>query len=130
MFSYRLPAVGFKLNKKRLSMVVALLYLLSIVPMLVIGFYDWPSVDDFSMPMQVHQTFVSTGSILATLGSVFTKTVYIYNNWVGYFFSDFMTCLCPSVFGEKCYFLTVFVVLTALTLCVLYFFDAVFGCVF
>ena len=130
MFSYRLPTLGFKLDKKRLSVFLAALYLVSIIPMLVIGFYDWPSVDDFSMPMQVHQTFVSTGRILATLGSVFTKTVYIYNNWVGYFFSDFMTCLCPSVFGERWYFLTVFVVLAVLTLCVLYFFDALFVRVF
>ncbi len=130
MFRYRLPDPGFKLNKKALMYFLAVVYVLSLIPMLVIGFYDWPSVDDFSMPLQVHQTFVSTGSVLATLGSVFTKTVYIYNNWVGYFFSDFMTCLCPSVFGEKWYFLTVFVILAALTLCVLYFFDALFVHVF
>ena len=130
MFSYRLPAPGFKLNKRRMMLCLMVLYILSLIPMLVIGFYDWPSVDDFSMPLQVHQTFVSTGSVFATLGTVFTKTVYIYNNWVGYFFSDFVTCLCPSVFGEKWYFLTVFVVLISLTLCVLYFFDALFTCVF
>ncbi|MCR5156183.1 MAG: hypothetical protein K6C96_05845 [Butyrivibrio sp.] len=130
MFSYKLPAPGFKLNKKMVRLCLMALYVLSVVPMLVIGVYDWPSVDDFSMPLQVHQTFVATGSVFATLGSVFTKTVYIYNNWVGYFFSDFMTCLCPSIWGEKWYFLTVFVVLIALTLCVVYFFDALFGRVF
>ncbi|MBE5825002.1 MAG: hypothetical protein E7307_00050 [Butyrivibrio sp.] len=130
MFSYKLPAPGFKLNKKMVRLCLMALYVLSVVPMLVIGFYDWPSVDDFSMPLQVHQTFVATGSVFATLGSVFTKTAYIYNNWVGYFFSDFMTCLCPSIWGEKWYFLTVFVVLIALTLSVVYFFDSLFVRVF
>ncbi|WP_024867320.1 hypothetical protein [Butyrivibrio sp. FCS014] len=126
MFSYKLYAPKFKLNKKLLMMCLGALYLIGVIPMMVIGFYNWPSVDDFSMPLQVHQTFVSTGSVLATLGSVFTKTVYIYNNWVGYFFSDFVTCLCPSIWGEKWYFLSGIIVIATLTLCVLYFFDALF----
>ncbi|MCR5671137.1 MAG: DUF6056 family protein [Butyrivibrio sp.] len=105
---------------------MAVLYVLSLIPMLVIGFYDWPSVDDFSMALQPHQTFVATGNFFITVGSAFKKMVYIYNNWVGYFFSDLLTCLCPSIFGEKWYFLTPVIILAMLSFGVIYFFRALF----
>jgi hypothetical protein len=130
MFSYNLPSIKLRIDKKTLLHFLIVLYCVSLIPMLIMGFYDWPSVDDFSMPLQPHQTFATTGSVLATIGSIFSKTVFIYNNWVGYFFSDFVTCLCPSVYGEKWYFITVFIILGMLTCGVIYFFDALFVKVF
>lgn len=126
MFSYKTPNLIKRVSAKGLRLFLAALYILSIIPMLLISRYDWPAVDDFSMALQPHQTFASTGSFFATLGSVFEKTAVIYNTWVGYFFSSFLTCLCPSIFGEKYYFLTVFIVLGMLTFGVYYFFDSLF----
>ena len=124
MFSYKLPNFIKNINTKNLCVVLTFLYVLSIIPMLVIGIYNWPSVDDFSMALQPHQTFVQTGNVFATIWSAFTKTIYIYNNWVGYFFSSFLTCLSPSIFGERWSALNAIIVLGMLTYGVIYFFDA------
>ena len=126
MFSYKTPDFIKCIDIKKLRICLTALYILSLIPMLAIGFYDWPSVDDFSMALQPHQTFVASGSFPATIVSVFAKTIVIYNTWVGYFFSSFMTCLCPSIFGEKYYVLVVFVILGTLTFGVIYFFDTLF----
>ena len=124
MFSYKLPNFIRKMNTKNLCVVLTFLYVLSIIPMLVIGIYNWPSVDDFSMALQPHQTFVQTGNFFVTVWSAFTKTIYIYNNWVGYFFSSFLTCLSPSIFGERWSALNAIIVLGMLTYGVMYFYDA------
>ncbi len=126
MFSYKLPNFIKRINTKNLCVILTFLYVLSIIPMLVIGIYNWPSVDDFSMALQPHQTFVQTGNFFATVWSAFTKTIYIYNNWVGYFFSSFLTCLSPSIFGERWSALNAAIVIGMLTYGVMYFFDALF----
>ena len=124
MFTYRLPNYIKNINTKNLCVVLTFLYVLSIIPMIIIGYYNWPSVDDFSMALQPHQTFVQTGNFFVTVWSAFTKTIYIYNNWVGYFFSSFLTCLSPSIFGERWSALNAIIVLGMLTYGVMYFFDA------
>ncbi len=126
MFSYKLPNFIKKINTLNLSVILTFMYVLSVVPMLIIGIYNWPSVDDFSMALQPHQTFVATGNFFVTVGSAFTKTIYIYNNWVGYFFSSFLTCLSPSIFGERWSALNAIIVLGMLTYGVMYFYDALF----
>ncbi len=126
MFTYRLPNYIKNINTRNLCVVLTFLYVLSIIPMIIIGYYNWPSVDDFSMALQPHQTFVQTGNFFATIWSAFTKTIYIYNNWVGYFFSSFLTCLSPSIFGERWSALNAIIVLGMLTYGVMYLFDALF----
>ncbi len=124
MFTYKLPSFIKKIDTRHLSIVLAVLYLLSLLPMLVVGIYNWPSVDDFSMALQPHQTFAESGNFFATVGSAFTKTIFIYYNWVGYFFSSFLTCLSPSIFGERWSALNSVFILGMLTWGVVYFFDA------
>ncbi len=124
MFDYKLPSFTKKINTRNMSVVLTAIYILSVIPMLWIGIFNWPSVDDFSMALQPHQTFVTTGDFFATLGSAFTKTIFIYNNWVGYFFSSFMTCLSPSIFAERLSGLNAVIVIAVLTGGVMYFFNA------
>ncbi len=126
MFSYNTPRWKYKLNTRILSIMLTLLYVASIVPMLIIGLYDWPSADDFSMALEPHQYYMAGGSFIGTLGAAFTKTVKLYNTWVGYFFSSFVTCICPSVFGERFYIIVPFVILGVITWGVCYFYRALF----
>ncbi len=126
MFGYKLKSFIKQINTKNMSVVLTFIYVISIIPMLAIGLYNWPSVDDFSMALQPHQTFVKTGNFLVTLGSAFSKTIVIYNTWVGYFFSSFMTCLSPSIFGERLSALNPIIILGMLTYGVMYLFNALF----
>ncbi len=124
MFGYKLPSFIKKIDIKNMSVVLTFIYVISVIPMLAIGLYNWPSVDDFSMALQPHQTFVATGNFFVTVWSAFTKTIFIYYNWVGYYFSSFLTCLSPSIFGERWSALNAIIVLGMLTYGVMYFFNA------
>ncbi len=126
MFGYKLKSFVKQINTKNMSVVLTFIYVVSIIPMLAIGLYNWPSVDDFSMALQPHQTFVLTGNFFVTVGSAFSKTIVIYNTWVGYFFSSFMTCLSPSIFGERLSALNPIIILGMLTYGVMYLFNALF----
>ena len=126
MFSYKTPKFNIKLNTKKLSILFTAVYVLSLIPMLVLGFYDFPSADDFSMALETRQYFVANGDFLGTVIASLQKSWVVYSQYEGYFFSIILTCICPSVFGEGFYFLTPFLVLGMLTFGVCYFFDALF----
>ncbi len=126
MFSYKTPRFNIKLNTKKLSIVFTAVYVLSLIPMLILGFYDFPSADDFSMALETRQYFVSNGDFFGTVIASLQKSWVVYSQYEGYFFSIILTCICPSVFGEGFYFMTPFLVLGMLTFGVCYFFDALF----
>ncbi len=126
MFSYELPKLRTQFNKRHLNILFTAAYVLSLVPMLILGFYDFPSADDFSMALQTHEVYVETGSVFAAVIASLQKAWLIYSQYEGYFFSIILTNVCPSAFGEGLYFLTPFIILGMLTFGVLYFFDALF----
>lgn len=126
MFSYNLPKWKYQFNKRHLSILFTVLYVVMIIPMLVLGFYDFPSADDFSMALQTHQAYVETGSVVSAVIASLQKAWLVYSQYEGYFFSIILTNVCPSAFSESLYFLTPFIILAMLTFGVLYFFDALF----
>ncbi|MBO5622888.1 MAG: hypothetical protein J5959_14820, partial [Butyrivibrio sp.] len=126
MFSYELPKWKYQFNKKHLSILFTAIYVLLTIPMLILGFYDFPSADDFSMALETHQAYVQTGSVLTAIVASLQKAWLVYSQYEGYFFSIILTNVCPSAFSEGLYFLTPFIILGMLTFGVLYFFNALF----
>ena len=113
-----------KLNVKNLSTILTVFYVLCVIPMIILGFYNFPSADDFSMALETHQKFVQTGNPFAALGYGLYMGYWYYMNWTGYFFSAALTALCPAIFTEGLYVLTTIIMLGSLTLGVFFFFDA------
>jgi hypothetical protein len=130
MFSYNTPKWKYRISYRHLAVFFSCVYVLSLIPMLVLAFYDFPSADDFSMALQPHLYFVETGNFFGTIVESLKKSWLVYSQYEGYFFSIILTCICPSIFGEFWYFLTPFLILGMLTFGVLYFFDALFVRVF
>ena len=124
MFDYELPKWKFKLDTKTLSIVLLVVYLVTTLPLLIIGHYNFPSADDLSMAYRTHEHYLETGSVIGTVFYAITVAVDQYFNWIGYYFSAALTDICPGIFGEKWYFLTTYVMLIMMTLGVWYFFDA------
>jgi hypothetical protein len=106
---------GIKINIRILSYVLTAVYAISIIPMLIIALFNYPSADDYSMALEVHQVYEQTGSVFASIGKAIYMGYWYYMNWTGYFFSSTLTSLCPSVFNEKLYAIGTFVFLLALT---------------
>ena len=109
---------------RRLSYLLIVIYALSLIPVLVIGKYDYPSADDFSMGLGTRLVYEATGSLLAVAGKILLETVRYYRTWIGYFTSCLFTTVSPATFGEAWYALTPAVILLALHVGVAVFFYA------
>ena len=109
---------------RRLSCLLIVIYALSMIPVLVIGKYDYPSADDFSMGLGTRLVYEATGSLLAVAGKILSETVRYYRTWIGYFTSCLFTTVSPATFGEVWYALTPAVILLALHVGVAVFFYA------
>ena len=109
---------------RRLSYLLTVIYALSLIPVLVIGKYDYPSADDFSMGLGTRLVYEATGSLLAVAGKILSETVRYYRTWIGYFTSCLFTTVSPATFGEAWYALTPAVILLALHVGVAVFFYA------
>ena len=109
---------------RRLSHLLIVIYALSLIPVLVIGKYDYPSADDFSMGLGTRLVYEATGSLLAVAGKILSETVRYYRTWIGYFTSCLFTTVSPATFGEAWYALTPAVILLALHVGVVVFFYA------
>ena len=109
---------------RRLSYLLIVIYALSLIPVLVIGKYDYPSADDFSMGLGTRLVYEATGSLLAVAGKILSETVRYYRTWIGYFTSCLFTTVSPATFGEAWYALTPAVILLTLHVGVAVFFYA------
>lgn len=109
---------------RRLSHLLIVIYVLSLIPVLVIGKYDYPSADDFSMGLGTRLVYEATGSLFAVAGKILSETARYYRTWIGYFTSCLFTTVSPATFGEAWYALTPAVILLALHVGVAVFFYA------
>lgn len=109
---------------RRLSYLLIVIYALSLIPVLVIGKYDYPSADDFSMGLGTRLVYEATGSLFAVAGKILSETARYYRTWIGYFTSCLFTTVSPATFGEAWYALTPAVILLTLHVGVVVFFYA------
>ena len=126
MFSYKFPKWTKRINTKVFSFLLTLCYIISIVPLLVLGHFNWPSADDLSLALVTHRYYSETGNIIGTFFKAFEVGFNEYMTWMGYYFSNVVFCYSPSIFGERCHFLVGYIMVGIMTLGVCYFFDALF----
>lgn len=119
-----IKASGTGCDIRRLSHLLIVIYALSLIPVLVIGKYDYPSADDFSMGLGTRLVYEATGSLFAVAGKILSETARYYRTWIGYFTSCLFTTVSPATFGETWYALTPAVILLALHIGVAVFFYA------
>ncbi|MBQ6875717.1 MAG: hypothetical protein IJN46_05735 [Lachnospiraceae bacterium] len=115
---------------KLLTYSVSLIFILSLIPLYVIGTYAHPSVDDYYYSATTAQIWESTHSLPAVLHTALEKTIYTYQNWQGNFSAVFLMHLQPALFGEQYYSLTPFILLTTFVLSSLFFYQAMLHDVF
>ena len=118
------------LTPKRLFWFLLVVYLLSLVPLLWIGFYNYPSADDYSIGSDCRQAFVNTHSLLVTVWTGIVRAADDWLNWMGYFTSNFLMALPPNTFGERAYVWTSVIMIGALSLSTAYLLKVIFCRVF
>ena len=79
------------------------LFIVSILPVLIIGLNSIPAADDFTYSAGVYHTVLSGGSFAEILQAAFSQAALSFQTWQGTFSSIFLMALQPAVFGEQYY---------------------------
>lgn len=98
-------------NDKTLAVCAVLALAVSFIPILALGFYNHPCMDDFNYGLYAAQAVKNGESIFGILAAAARKTAETYQNWQGTFSAVFLMALHPAVFSEKIYFLTPFLMI-------------------
>lgn len=83
-----------------------MIFLFSLIPLVWIGLYNHPSADDFSESFLAHQAWSNTHNVFSMLSAAAEKAYGDYFEWMGYFTSNFLMALAPSLFSESAYIVT------------------------
>lgn len=122
--------VGSWLTPKRLYYTLLILFLVSLIPLIWIGFYNYPSADDYSIGSECRQTFLTTGSLLSTIGTGIECAVDDWLTWMGYFTSNFLMAMPTNTFGERAYVFTAILMIGMLSASTAYLLHIIFRKVF
>lgn len=110
-----------KLSVRIIAAVLMLLFLLSLIPLLAISFYNRPAADDYSFGILTVHTWRETNSVFQTILTAFSQVKKTYLDWQGTFSAIFLFALQPGVFGEQYYFITTFLMLGIFVIGTFYF---------
>lgn len=119
-----------RVTPKRLAVFLTIVYVISLIPLLWISFYNYPSADDYSIGSNCRQMWVSSHNVFAVLWAGVVRAVEDWLYWMGYFTSNFLMAVPPNVFGERVYVLTAWIMLSMLSLSTWYLLKNIFVKVF
>lgn len=89
--------------KKYGPWLLLVLLVLSLIPILLLGRYDWPSADDYSYAFRAREALVNGKSVL---GAAWHNMWGYYDTWQGTFVALGLMTLTPLAFSEHLYWLT------------------------
>ena len=103
-----------KLNK---NYIVIIFCLAIILPIIILGFYNSPSADDYDYAILTHNAIKNGGNIFELIKAAHNTNIKFYNEWQGLYSSAFILSLQPGIFGENFYFLTTIIILIIAFIC-------------
>ncbi len=115
------------ITPENLALFLTYFYFLSLLPVLYIARYAFPSADDYTNGVRCYQAWNATHSLVAVLKEAFDRVIWEYTQWRGCFTSAFLSTLPPNIWGEHWYGLTTLIVIAALTVSVPYFLFRLLG---
>lgn len=99
-----------KISSKNLYRIALCAFIVSLIPLVVIAFYNFPSADDYSFTIDIYKALNSDG-LLGFIKAIFDNVKHFYFNWQGTFTAITIMSMQPSLFGVEWYFLTTFILL-------------------
>jgi hypothetical protein len=94
--------------KKALVIIFGACVLLSFIPILYCGLFDYATADDFIKSYQVHDALKSGENLIGILKAWFLTEHETWITTEGTWASNFVLAVQPSIFGEHVYALTVY----------------------
>lgn len=102
-----------KITTKNIFYIILICFILSVIPLYVIGMFAHPSVDDYYYGTETVQVWNETHSIASVVKCSFDEMINTYNIWQGNFSAIFLMRLQPGIFGEQYYFIAPLILLSA-----------------
>ena len=106
----------FALSQKQLALVMKVLFVLMLIPLLLVAFYNYPADDDFPYTIDASKAWLETHSLLAAAKAILQKTIYNYQNHFGLFMHPIYNGTNALIFGVEYYFLNSWYVLAMVCL--------------
>lgn len=94
-----------KLSTIQQKYLAAVLFAVSILPLLLLGKYNVMCIDDYDYGRQVHDTWIATGSLWQSVQTAAAQTAVFFRDWQGTYVSCFLMALCPMNFYYEAAFL-------------------------
>lgn len=118
--------MSFKIDIKIMSMVFVILYILMLIPLYVIAFYNWPSADDYSMGIGAYNAWKESHNIFSVLWQGIYMSGYDWMNWTGFYTCTFFMSIPLNAFGSQYYFIGTLISLTFFHIAIWYMFSCIF----
>lgn len=106
----------------RWAWILAGIFLLSLIPLYVLGFFAHPSVDDYYYGAETARTWQEGGDLGAVIRQSWALMKNSYQSWQGNFLAIFLMRLQPGIFGEESYFWAPLILITSLAAGLIFFF--------
>lgn len=110
------------MKTKHYRYILTIIFILSLIPMYIIGIYNHPSVDDYYYGTETARIWNATGSFIEVAKTSFTEMKNTYNNWQGNFAAIFLMRLQPGIFGEASYIWSSIILITTFVITMVTFF--------
>ncbi len=109
------------INEKILAFIFVSILVLSTMPIIYVGLFNYATGDDLRYGAIVKRAFINHLSASETWKNIWADILAQYNSIQGTWSSQLLWCFEPSVFGEKFYILTIFIALISLIGGIMYF---------
>lgn len=87
-----------RISMQKMAVCAAVLFVLSIIPLLLLGRYNIMCIDDYDYGRVVHDAWIETGSFKQSLLSAFERVKLVYMTIQGAYTSCFLMSMCPMNF--------------------------------
>lgn len=87
-----------RISMSQMAAGAAILFVLSLIPLLLLGKYNVMCIDDYDYGRQVHDTWMATGSLWESIQTALRQTGEFFMDWQGTYVSCFLMAVCPMNF--------------------------------
>ena len=108
------------IKMKHVTIAFIVIYVLTILPILFLGIYDYPCADDYSYASATRQVWLQSHSVWQVLKEAAATSASRYQTWQGTFTSIFFMALQPAIWTEKAYCITPLIMTGILSVSVFY----------
>lgn len=116
-----------RLSKKHILFILfTLFFVVSLVPIFLLGNYAIPYYDDFNHGLILREALQLSLSSKEIFINAINYTIRVYNNWQGTYFSIFLSIFMPAAWGIDNYFWTPIFLVSSLVIGELFFSYVIF----